>query len=68
MTAAEQIAGQAGPNLGSLRGGLVAGWTSGVTSLVSGGLLCVLAVLAVAASTPELRGSESEPTGEPVAL
>lgn len=59
VTAAEQIVGQAGPNLGNLRGGLVAGWTSGATALVSGGVLCVLAVAAVAASTPELRGSES---------
>lgn len=67
VTAAEQIVGQAGPNLGNLRGGLVAGWSSGVTSLVSGGVLCVLAVLTVAVSTPELRGSESELTGAPVA-
>jgi len=55
VTAAEQIVGQAGPDLGNLRGGLVAGWTSGTTALVSGGLLCVLAVAFVATSTPELR-------------
>ncbi|MFD4522387.1 MFS transporter [Streptomyces sp. NPDC058470] len=65
VTAAEQIVGQAGPNLGNLRGGLVAGWTSGVTALVSGGVLCVLAVAAVAATTPELRGSESGEPDEP---
>ncbi|MFJ2826986.1 MFS transporter [Streptomyces sp. NPDC087263] len=65
VTAAEQIVGQAGPNLGNLRGGLVAGWTSGVTALVSGGVLCVLAVAAVAATTPELRGSESGEPEEP---
>ncbi|MFE9096252.1 MFS transporter [Streptomyces sp. NPDC007264] len=55
VTAAEQIVGQAGPNLGNLRGGLVAGWTSGATALVSGGLLCLLAVGFVGATSPELR-------------
>ncbi|KUN83069.1 MFS transporter [Streptomyces bungoensis] len=55
VTAAEQIVGQAGPSLGNVRGGLLAGWTSGTFSLVTGGLLCVLAVAAVAATTPELR-------------
>ena len=55
VSAAEQIVGQAGPNLGNLRGGLVAGWTSGATALFTGGLLCVLAVAGVGASTPELR-------------
>ncbi|MGW7607976.1 MFS transporter [Streptomyces sp. NPDC054766] len=56
VTAAEQIVGQAGPNLGNLRGGVVAGWTSGATALVSGGLLCLFAVALVGAKTPELRG------------
>ncbi|MFF8535126.1 MFS transporter [Streptomyces sp. NPDC015532] len=56
VTAAEQVVGQAGPNLGNLRGGVVAGWTSGATALVSGGLLCLFAVLWVGAKTPELRG------------
>lgn len=56
VTAAEQIVGQAGPNLGNLRGGVVAGWASGATALVSGGLLCLLAVVWVGAKTPELRG------------
>ena len=55
VTAAEQIVGQAGPQFGNLRGGLVAGWTSGATALVTGGLLCVLAVTYVGVSTPELR-------------
>ncbi|MFE2421644.1 MFS transporter [Streptomyces hokutonensis] len=55
VSAAEQIVGQAGPNLGNLRGGLVAGWTSGATALLTGGLLCVLAVAGVARGTPELR-------------
>ncbi|MDO0927615.1 MFS transporter [Streptomyces sp. TG1A-8] len=55
VTAAEQIVGQAGPSLGNVRGGLLAGWTSGATALVAGGAMCVLAVAAVAAATPELR-------------
>jgi hypothetical protein len=39
-----------------MRGGLVAGATSGVTALVSGGLLCVAAVALVGATTAELAG------------
>lgn len=55
VAAAEQIVGQAGPDVGNLRGGLVAGATSGTFALVSGGLLCVAAVVAVGAVTPGLR-------------
>lgn len=62
VTAAEQIVGQAGPNLGNLRGGLVAGWTSGPTALVTGGLLCLLAVGLVGATTPDLRELEPLPS------
>jgi MFS family permease len=53
--AAEQIVGQAGPDLGNMRGGLVAGATSGMTALVSGGVLCVAAVALISAATPGLR-------------
>ncbi|HEX6499148.1 MAG TPA: MFS transporter [Micromonosporaceae bacterium] len=53
VVAAEQIVGRAGPDIGNLRGGLVAARTSGATALVSGGLMCVLAVLVIAAVTPE---------------
>ncbi|PNE37228.1 MFS transporter [Streptomyces noursei] len=59
--AAEQIVGQAGPDLGNMRGGLVADATSGVAALVSGGVLCVGAVVLVGLVTPGLgwrsRGS-----------
>ncbi|GAA3591322.1 MFS transporter [Nonomuraea rosea] len=55
--AAEQIVGQAGPDLGNLRGGLVADATSGATALISGGLLCLGAVALVSATTPGLRRS-----------
>ncbi|MET7334605.1 MFS transporter [Nonomuraea sp. NPDC005650] len=61
--AAEQIVGQAGPDLGNLRGGLVAYATSGTAALISGGLLCLGAVAVVAASTPDLRRSATEPAG-----
>ncbi|MEU3496059.1 MFS transporter [Kitasatospora cineracea] len=53
--AAEQIVGRAGPDLGNLRGGLVASATSGTTALISGGLLCVAAVALIGAATPGLR-------------
>ncbi|MGA4877039.1 MFS transporter [Streptomyces lydicamycinicus] len=55
VSAAEQIVGQAGPDLGNLRGGLVANATSGTTALVSGGLLCIGAVVLVGSTTPGLR-------------
>ncbi|MEU4522236.1 MFS transporter [Amycolatopsis sp. NPDC024027] len=55
VAAAEQIVGQAGPDLGNVRGGLVAGATSGTFALVSGGVLCVVAVALVGAATPGLR-------------
>ncbi|MCK7625288.1 MFS transporter [Streptomyces sp. RS10V-4] len=53
--AAEQIVGQAGPDLGNLRGGVVADATSGAVALVSGGVLCVGVVVLVALVTPGLR-------------
>jgi len=55
VAAAEQIVGQAGPDVGNLRAGVVAGLTSGVTALVGGGLLCVTAVLLIDRTTPQLR-------------
>ncbi|AJP00276.1 MFS transporter [Streptomyces cyaneogriseus subsp. noncyanogenus] len=58
VTAAELVVGQAGPHLGGLRGGLVAGWTSGATALVTGGVLCLLAVAYVGVATPELRDGQ----------
>lgn len=61
VTAAEQIVGQGGPHLGNLRGGLIAGWSSGATALVTGGLLCVLAVAYVGTSAPELRDGAAAP-------
>jgi MFS family permease len=63
VAAAEQIVGQAGPDVGNLRGGLVAQATSGVVALVSGGVLGVAAVVLINMTTPELRRSGLEPTG-----
>jgi MFS family permease len=55
VAAAEQIVGQAGPDVGNMRGGLVADATSGRAALVSGGLLCVAAVVLIDMRTPGLR-------------
>jgi len=63
VVAAEQIVGQAGPDVGSMRGGLVAGATSGTAALVSGGVLCLAAVALVGAATPELRRSSAARPG-----
>ncbi|MGZ0231452.1 MFS transporter [Streptomyces sp. CPS1] len=59
VSAAEQIVGQAGPDIGNMRGGLVADATSGAVALVSGGLLCLGAVAVVGAATPQLRRSSA---------
>ena len=45
----------AGPYLGNFRAGLVAGLTSAGFAAVSGGLLCVLGIAAVAATNAALR-------------
>ena len=55
VSAAEQIISQAGPDLGNLRGGLVASATSGTVSLISGGLLCISAVALIGTTMPGLR-------------
>lgn len=59
VSAAEQIVGQAGPDIGNMRGGLVADATSGAAALVSGGLLCLGAVAVVGATTADLRSSSA---------
>lgn len=66
VSSVEHVIGVAGPNLGNFRGGLVAGLTSAPIALVSGGVLCVVGVLAVAATNAPLRrftltGAEPEP-------
>jgi MFS family permease len=65
VSAAEQIVGQAGPDLGNMRAGLVANATSGSAALVSGGLFCLGAVALVAATTTGLRWSPgAQPASE----
>jgi hypothetical protein len=62
VSAAEQIVGQAGPEIGNMRGGLVADATSGTAALVSGGLLCLVVVTVVGTTTKDLRGSPERST------
>ena len=51
----ETIAGSAGPQLGSLRAGLVASATSGGVALAIGGATALVATALIAAGTPSLR-------------
>jgi hypothetical protein len=44
-----------GPRLGDVEAGLIAGWTSPATSVVSGGLACIIGAGVVAWLFPELR-------------
>ena len=55
VSSVEQIVGTAGPELGNVRGGLLATLTSASVALAAGGLLCVAAVAVVTASNPSLR-------------
>jgi MFS family permease len=50
-----------GPQLGELEAGLVAQWLGPVFSVVSGGLACVAATIAIAATTPGLRRYKANP-------
>lgn len=61
VAAAEQIVGQAGPDLGNLRAGLVAGAFSGPVALVTGGVLCAAAVAAIAGTNRATRASACSP-------
>lgn len=53
--AVDHVIGAAGPHLGNARAGLVAGLTSSSFALVTGGLLCVAGVIAIAMRSPALR-------------
>lgn len=55
VSSVEHVIGVAGPELGNVRGGLVASATSASFSLVSGGLSAVLAIAAVYATNAPLR-------------
>lgn len=56
VSAAEHIVGVSGPDLGNVRGGIVADATSVTFAVVSGGVLCLVGVAVVAAGHPQLRG------------
>ena len=51
VSAVEQVVGVAGPELGNVRGGLLAGLTSPAFALVSGALACLAGVAAVTVRT-----------------
>jgi MFS family permease len=55
VSAVEDIVGMAGPYLGNFRAGLVAGATTAGVAAISGGVLCVLGIAAVALTAPALR-------------
>ena len=70
VSSVELVIGAAVPDIGNFRGGVVAGLTSASFSLVSGGVLCAVLVLAVAATNRPLRrftlaDAESEADSEP---
>lgn len=55
VAALEHIVGVAGPQLGSVRAGLVAAATSGGTAIITGGVSCLVAIGLIASLTPQLR-------------
>ena len=64
VSAVDHVVGVSGPDVGNFRGGLVAAGTSPTVAVVSGGLLCVLGVLATATVNAPLRrfrGSKAAP-------
>lgn len=65
LAAVEQMVGMAGPDLGNLRGGLVARATSATVALLTGGIACVAAVVLVGATTPGLRRAPAPPPAVP---
>jgi MFS family permease len=68
VSAVEHIIGVSGPDLGNFRAGLAAGATTPSVALVSGGLLCVAGVTAIAIANRPLRRftvSDREPEPEP---
>lgn len=62
VSAVDHVVGVSGPDLGNFRGGLVAAGTSPTFAVVSGGVLCVLGVLATATVNAPLRRFRASPT------
>ena len=63
----EGVVGVSGPDVGNVRAGLVAGWTSTEVALTLGGLMCVAGVAAVAWRNPSVRRFEVATEQEPAA-
>lgn len=61
VSAVDHVVGVAGPDLGNVRAGLVAGWTSAPVALVTGGVLCIVGVVVVGLTHRELREVELAP-------
>ncbi|MGX1760219.1 MFS transporter [Streptomyces lydicus] len=61
VSSVEHVIGVAGPELGNLRGGLLASATSAPLALVLGGLSALLAVAAVSAANAPLRAYRTPP-------
>jgi MFS family permease len=62
MTGVNMVFFLGGPQLGELEAGAVANWLGAPFSVISGGVGCLIAVAAVAASTPALRHYMKEKT------
>ena len=60
MTGVNMVFFLGGPQLGELEAGAVANWFGAPVSVISGGAGCLIAVAAVAASTPALRHYRKE--------
>lgn len=65
VSSVEHIVGVAGPDLGNVRAGLVAGAIGAPLALVVGGVGCVVGVAAVALTTPSLRRYRVAPGRDP---
>jgi MFS family permease len=59
------IVGLGGPNLGNVRAGAIAGFTTPVTSIVLGGALCVAGVIALALASPAFRHYDAKAEDQP---
>jgi MFS family permease len=55
ISSLEGVVGVSGPDVGNVRAGLVAGWTSTEVALTLGGLMCVAGVATVAWRNPSVR-------------
>jgi hypothetical protein len=62
MTGLNMIFFMGGPQLGEVEAGVVARLFNAQVSVTSGGVVCALAALAVAATVPALARYRSEPT------